>query len=181
MEKEFLSKLLNLDGENEDYLSILEEGQCLVRVNSIKRPFLLSVPLIQRKWLENSEINRNNDLIMEKLDKLTSENEKNKNKSYRVFLKDSIKTIKNILKKSSGILLKMKEKFEQKQESKDSNIHSNILEEIEDFELLQYETENNLNHNNINKQNLNIEQKDNSLDKFEEFINKLYVEQQKKK
>ena len=30
MEKEFLSKLLNLEGENEDYLSILEEGQCLV-------------------------------------------------------------------------------------------------------------------------------------------------------
>jgi len=181
VEKEFLCKLLNLDGENEDYLSILEEGQCLVRVNSIKRPFLLSVPLIQRKWLENSEINRNNDLIMEKLNKLTSENKKNKNKSYRVFLKDFIKTTKNILEKSSGILLKTKEKFEQKQKSKVSNIHSNILEKTEDIELLQYETENNPNNNNINKQSLNIEQKDNSFNKLEEFINKLYVEQQKKK
>ncbi len=177
MEKEFLCKLLNLDEENEDYLSILEEGQCLVRVNSIKRPFLLSVPLIQRKWLENSEINRNNDLIIEKLDKLTSEKNESKDKGYRVFLKDFIKSIKNKLKKSSGILLKTKEKFKQKQKSKDSN----ILEEIEDFELLQYETKNNPNPNNINKQSLNIEQKDISFDKFEEFINKLYVEQQKKK
>jgi len=30
MEKELLCKLLNLDTENEDYLSILEEGQCIV-------------------------------------------------------------------------------------------------------------------------------------------------------
>ncbi len=177
MEKEFLCKLLNLDEENEDYLSILEEGQCLVRVNSIKRPFLLSVPLVRRKWLENSEINRNNDLIMEKLDKLTNKNKENNDKRDSYFLKNFIKTIKNKLKKSSGILLKTKEKFKQKQKSKDSN----ILEEIKDFELLQYETENNPSHNNINKQSLNIEQKDNSFDKFEEFINKLYIEQQKKK
>ena len=118
---------------------------------------------------------------MEKLDKLTIENNKNNDKSYRVFLKDFIKTIKNILKKSSGILLKTKEKFEQKQKSKDSNIHSNILEEIEDIELLQYETENNPNNNKNNKQSPNIEQKNNGFDKLEEFINKLYVEQQKKK
>jgi hypothetical protein len=51
MEKGLLCKLLNLNSENEDYLSILEEGQCIIRVNSIKRPFLLSVPLIKREWL----------------------------------------------------------------------------------------------------------------------------------
>ncbi|KKN30866.1 hypothetical protein LCGC14_0829910, partial [marine sediment metagenome] len=66
MEKEFLCKLLNLDMDNEDYLSILEEGQCIVRVNSIKRPFLLSVPLIKRKSLDISEINKKNQLILKK-------------------------------------------------------------------------------------------------------------------
>lgn len=64
IEKEFLCKLLNLDIENDDYLSILEEGQCIVRVNSNKRPFLLQVPLIRRKSLEFSEIKKNNQLIL---------------------------------------------------------------------------------------------------------------------
>ena len=101
MEKEFLSKLLNLDEENEDYLSILEEGQCLVRLNSIKRPFLLSVPLIQRNWLENSEINRNNKIIMKKLDNFTE---------------DNIKT------KSMDILLRPKNEIEKKQSSENINL-----------------------------------------------------------
>ncbi|MBA7520507.1 hypothetical protein ES705_12603 [subsurface metagenome] len=181
VEKEFLCKLLNLDEENEDYLSILEEGQCLVRVNSIKRPFLLSVPLIQRKWLENSEIDKNNDLIIEKLDKLTSENKKNKDKRDSYSLKNSIKKNKNKLKKCGENLMKIKEKIKQKQDSESSYNYSINLEEIEDIELQQYETENNPKNNNINKQSLNIEQNNNSFDKLEEFINKLYVEQQKKK
>ena len=50
MEKEFLSRLLNLDTENENYLSLLEEGNCIIRT-SLKKPFLLSVPLIKRKSL----------------------------------------------------------------------------------------------------------------------------------
>jgi len=72
MEKELLCKLLNLDSEHEDYLAILEEGQCIIRVNSIKRPFLLKVPFIGRSWLENSEIKRNNKKILENYKQIES-------------------------------------------------------------------------------------------------------------
>jgi len=64
MQREFLCELLNLDKEKQEYLSILEEGQCLARVNSIKEPFLLSIPFIKRESLEMSEINRNNKISL---------------------------------------------------------------------------------------------------------------------
>ena len=70
MQREFLCELLNLNKEKQDYLSILEEGQCMVRVNSIKRPFLLSVPYIERSYLNSSEINDNNKLILDKFEKM---------------------------------------------------------------------------------------------------------------
>ncbi|KKK42022.1 MAG: AAA-like domain protein [Candidatus Lokiarchaeum sp. GC14_75] len=76
IEKEFLCKLLNLDVEHEDYLSILEEGQCIIRVNSIKRPFLLKVPFIKRSWLDNSEIKRNNKKILGNYKKIGNESKK---------------------------------------------------------------------------------------------------------
>lgn len=66
MEKEFQCELLNLDEINQHYLSILEKGRCLVRVNSIKRPFLLWNPYIHRNQLNDSEISRNNTRILEK-------------------------------------------------------------------------------------------------------------------
>jgi hypothetical protein len=66
MEREFLCKLLNLDIENEKFLSILETGECLLRVNSLKKPFLLKIPLIKRKSLSSSEIRRNNFSILNK-------------------------------------------------------------------------------------------------------------------
>jgi len=69
IDKEFLCKLLNLNLENEEYLSILEKGQCIVRVNSIKRPFLLEVPLIPRDWLKIMEINERNRKVLDKFEK----------------------------------------------------------------------------------------------------------------
>ena len=66
MEREFLCRLLNLDVENEKYLSILEIGDCLLRINSLKKPFLLRVPLIKRRSLLTSEIRKNNILILNK-------------------------------------------------------------------------------------------------------------------
>ncbi|MEJ2250300.1 MAG: DUF87 domain-containing protein [Candidatus Lokiarchaeota archaeon] len=39
MEKELQCQLLNLNEEKEDYISMIEMGQCIMRVNSIKRPF----------------------------------------------------------------------------------------------------------------------------------------------
>ncbi|TXT67323.1 MAG: AAA-like domain protein [Promethearchaeota archaeon] len=66
MEKEFQCKLLNLNEMDEHYLSILEKGRCIIRVNSVKRPFLLTNPYIPRKWLSNIEIERNNEQVFNK-------------------------------------------------------------------------------------------------------------------
>jgi hypothetical protein len=44
MEKEIQCELLNLNEKSEHYLSIIEKGQCLLRTNSVKRPFLLWIP-----------------------------------------------------------------------------------------------------------------------------------------
>ena len=111
IDKEFLCKLLNLDVEHEDYLSILEEGQCIVRVNSIKRPFLLSVPLIKREWLEILKINNNNEMVLQKLDKPTK---KNKEKS----TKRRLSFMKKFMKKSALFLKKIKDRYENSMKNK---------------------------------------------------------------
>ena len=67
MQRSFLCELLNLEEENQDYLSILEEGQCIARVNSVKRPFLLWIPYIERHWIKRGEVNRKNKLILNKI------------------------------------------------------------------------------------------------------------------
>ena len=66
MQRSFICELLNLDEEHEDFVSILEEGQCIARVNSIKRPFLLWVPHIRRHWLKRGEVNKKNKMILKK-------------------------------------------------------------------------------------------------------------------
>lgn len=67
MQRGFICELLSLDEENEDYVSILEEGQCIDRVNSVKRPFLLSIPYIERHWLKRGDINSKNKMILKKI------------------------------------------------------------------------------------------------------------------
>lgn len=67
MERGFLCRLLNLEEEKQDYLSILERGQCVIRTDSIKRPFLLWIPHIERRSLKRSEIKTNNKIIYSKL------------------------------------------------------------------------------------------------------------------
>jgi len=66
LEKDIMCELLNLDNENRNYLSILEEGQCIIRVNSVKEPFLLGVPHIKKESMTFKEIYRNNNYILEK-------------------------------------------------------------------------------------------------------------------
>jgi len=67
MQRGFLCELLNLEEKNQDYLSILEEGQCIARVNSVKRPFLLWVPHIERHWIKRGDVNRKNKMILKHL------------------------------------------------------------------------------------------------------------------
>jgi len=88
IEKEIMCELLNIDLEKKYYLSKLEEGQCIIRINSIKEPFLLKIPLIKRNFLSMSELERNNNKILKQLgyelDTL-SNNKKNKKKLFLNF------------------------------------------------------------------------------------------------
>lgn len=87
IEKDIMCELLNLDLEKKNYLSMLEEGYCIIRVNSIKEPFLLGVPYIKRNTTTVSNIIRKNQEILENsktmLDSKTEiiHNTKEKNKS----------------------------------------------------------------------------------------------------
>jgi len=69
IEKDIMCELLNLESEKKSYLSIIDEGQCIIRVNSIKEPFLLGIPYIKRNPLTVSEICRKNEEILDKQQK----------------------------------------------------------------------------------------------------------------
>ena len=155
MEKEFLCKLLNLDSENEDYLSILEEGQCIVRVNSIKRPFLLSVPLIKREWLEPIEIN---EFVLNKSSTLKTDNNKENNKHSLHYFKDLFKNLCTKLKKIGKNIMKKKEN--QKEEVMDIELFE-PHEEVEEYE--------------------DSEEDKSDFDKLKDYIDNLYIEQEKRK
>ncbi|MFX1316807.1 MAG: ATP-binding protein [Promethearchaeota archaeon] len=64
IEKDIMCELLNLDTEKKHYLSILDEGQCIIRINSIKEPFLLKIPLVKHEALSTSEISKNNAIML---------------------------------------------------------------------------------------------------------------------
>jgi hypothetical protein len=64
IEKDIMCELLNLDTEKKNYLSILEEGYCIIRVNSIKEPFLLGIPFIRRDPRNVSDIIKKNRSIL---------------------------------------------------------------------------------------------------------------------
>ena len=69
IEKDIMCELLNLESEKKSYLSIIDEGNCIIRVNSIKEPFLLGIPYIKRNALTVSEISRKNEMILGKKQK----------------------------------------------------------------------------------------------------------------
>ena len=69
IEKDIMCELLNLESDKKSYLSIIDEGQCIIRVNSIKEPFLLGIPYIKRNPLTVSEICRKNEAILDKQQK----------------------------------------------------------------------------------------------------------------
>jgi len=66
IEKDIMCELLNLDNDKKHYLSFLDEGQCIIRVNSIKEPFLLWIPFAKRKSITVSEIKKKNLQILSK-------------------------------------------------------------------------------------------------------------------
>ena len=76
IEKEIMCDLLNLDIEKKSILSILNEGECIIRVNSIKDPFIMNLPLLKREVLTVQEISKRNALVFAKI----NEREKQPNK-----------------------------------------------------------------------------------------------------
>jgi hypothetical protein len=105
IEKEFLCKLLNLEVEYEDYLSILKEGQCIIRVNSIKRPFLLHVPFVKRDSLEISEIDESNKKIVKTLENKDNESMRNMKIEIIKEMKQKImKHLRKILEKAKEVV-----------------------------------------------------------------------------
>lgn len=67
MQKALLGQLLNLEDEQEKYLSELELGQCIIRVNSIEQPFSLVVPYMKKIELNDDEITKNNKKILKNI------------------------------------------------------------------------------------------------------------------
>jgi len=72
IEKDIIAELLNLEEEQRKFVSMLEEGQAIIRINSIKHPFIIKVPYIPRKSLKVSQIKQQNEKIFCLLDKKTN-------------------------------------------------------------------------------------------------------------
>lgn len=65
MQKDLMQELLNLRDWQVKYLSELKRGQCIMRVNSIEKPFALKTEFIKRHWLTDEEIMKNNQAILD--------------------------------------------------------------------------------------------------------------------
>ena len=126
IEKDIMCELLNLESEKKNYLSIIDEGQCIIRVNSIKEPFLLGVPYIKRNPLTVSEIYKKNEVILDKQQKNSDLMSLDTHKSNNsVILKDSkikilifktilqIKSYRNRLKNDKGMSSKEVDNLDQ--------------------------------------------------------------------
>ncbi len=64
VQRDIMQEMLNLKGGQKYYLSELGTGKCIVKVHSIEKPFVLTVPQMERKWLSVEEIeNRNKEIL----------------------------------------------------------------------------------------------------------------------
>jgi hypothetical protein len=114
IEKDIMCELLNLDLEKKNYLSMLEEGYCIIRVNSIKEPFLLDIPYIKRNTITVSDITRRNQQIL--YNSQTSLH--SKQDVPPIFNKSNIKKVKNSLP-SKASRIKINHDLELVQENKE--------------------------------------------------------------
>jgi len=158
IEKDIMCELLNIDNENRNFLSILEEGQCIIRVNSIKEPFLLKIPLIKHESLTIAEIKNKNQRIL-------------KNNA------DSCPSV-SILKKNilqvylTKIGVKISKLFSLKPKRKENN-SSGVVDKHSQNNLL---TKNTIPKKIIPQSSLNVK----SYNKLETYIKHLYKLQKKK-
>ncbi|MFX1571360.1 MAG: ATP-binding protein [Promethearchaeota archaeon] len=139
IEKEIMCELLNLDSEHKNYLSVLEEGQCIIRINSIKEPFLLKIPYVKHEALSITEIYNNNKLVLQKkkINKFESKSKFNIKRLFTCF-KKFIKKIKGNFSNQS----KMLKKSYKKPLHVNQSILNDIKKENNDFHLDQLAFEN---------------------------------------
>jgi len=99
MQKDLMQELLNLKDWQKEYLSMLKKGQCLIRINSIEKPFAMETEHIKRSWLSNEEIVEKNEEILERTrnqkeahkEAKSSEDRNVKKKSFCKFCRTEIK------------------------------------------------------------------------------------------
>jgi len=156
IEKDIMCELLNLDLEKKNYLSMLEEGNCIIRVNSIKEPFLLGIPYIKRNSRTVSDIIKKNQLILRNPQKVANMEIESSHIS-KIVNKNSLKNNKKLILKYVNNVQSSKNKNQPSLEL--------IKEELEDSPLQN-------NNNAISK---------NDYEKFDVLINKLYSDQEKNK
>ncbi|MHA2010596.1 MAG: hypothetical protein ACW980_25055, partial [Promethearchaeota archaeon] len=150
IEKEIMCDLLNLDAENKNFLSILEEGQCIMRTNSIKEPFLLRVPYVKQGSLSFTEIINNNKLLLKrKRERDISPKRTKKIIPYFYFKKKSNKSTKALYKNT-------------KRNKNKTNTNIQIFNELETFKTPSIEITHSMN---------DLESK--ALEDLENYIKKL--------
>ena len=159
IEKDIMCELLNLESDKKSYLSIIDEGRCIIRVNSIKEPFLLGIPYIKRNPLTVSEINRKNELILDEQHKISD-----------LMLLDAHKSINPVIQNDGKIkVLRYKAILQIKSfRNKLKNDKDIRPKEIDDLDPL-------LNSDLVDV----INEDDNS--EFDIYIKKLYTDQEKHK
>jgi len=69
MQKDLMQELLNLKDWQKEYLSMLKRGQCIIRVNSIEKPFAMTTEHVKRSWLSDEEIVGKNEEILKQAEK----------------------------------------------------------------------------------------------------------------
>jgi len=177
MQREFLCELLNLNKEKQDYMSILEEGQCIARVNSIKRPFLLSIPYVERDYLNMSEINYNNKLALNAQEKMIDKGIERKYEIILRFLKGIGREISSIFSKIAKVIKENIRKliiFHQKKK-KEKEIKKNFIIE-EEITYYTEETDEPANNEIENEEEYGDDFKD-----LKEFAEELYLKEKEKK
>ncbi len=139
-------------------MSILEEGQCIVRVNSIKEPFLLEVPYIKHDPLTFAEIYENNNQILKRM-RLSNEVLKNN----KINLSQSIRKAIKQIKETNFLDFKFKHEKERKKKGNAVSYQARTK-------------------NSIKFKNLKVKEESERRDfeNLEDFINKLFKFQNEK-
>ena len=174
MQKEFLTELLNFDGEQKKFLSMLKTGDAIIRVNSIGKPFALRIPYIERSWLDNKEIWRTNDRIIRDIKGIPQLKENQKQEDIPIQKKKKRKDILNSIRVKIGEALTRVRNYIQnfrKKEKGESKVEEITLE-------IPAETNRCWGCGKNIKDDLDYCEKCNQFKELESFIGELYEESQ---